>query len=154
VGPELKAGDRAPDFSVVDLSWSRVTLASTGSRARLFSVVPSLDTGICSAQTKRMNDEAARLGDRVGFYTFSMDLPFGSKRWCGDNGVANVTVLADHIDASFGLAYGTLVKERRHESRAIFVLDAQGILRHVEYVKEMAEHPNYEAALAALSKLV
>lgn len=154
VGPELKPGDRAPDFKVVDQGWSPVTLATTGNRARFFSVVPSLDTGICSAQTKRFDEESARLGDAVAFYSISMDLPFGTKRWSAESHAERVAVLSDHIDASFGQAYGTLVKEMRMESRAVFIIDANGIIRYVEYVPEMAQHPNYEAALAALTSLV
>ena len=154
IGPELKAGDRAPEFSVVDTAWQPVTLASTAGKVRVFSVVPSLDTGVCSAQTKRFNEEAARLGDKVAFYTISMDLPYGQKRWCGDAGVTNVTTLADHIHASFSQNYGTLVKEWRVASRAVFVVDAGGIIRYAEYVKEMPDQPNYDAVLAALKKLV
>lgn len=154
VGPRLEPGDKAPDFRVVDQAWSPVTLASTGSRVRVFSVVPSLDTGICSAQTKRVNDAAARLKDTVGFYSISTDLPFAQKRWCSEAAVDLVTTLSDHIETSFGQAYGTLVKEMRIESRAIFILDAQGVIRYVEYVPEIAQHPDYDAALAALAKLV
>ncbi len=154
IGPELKAGDRAPDFSVVDQAWQPVTLASTAGRVRVFSVVPSFDTGVCSAQTKRFNDEAARFGDKVAFYAVSMDLPYGAKRWCGDTGVTKVTTLADHIDASFSQNYGTLVKEWRVASRAVFVVDAEGIIRYAEYVQEMPDQPNYDAVLAVLTKLV
>jgi thiol peroxidase len=103
---------------------------------------------VCDAQTKRFNDEAARLGG-VDFYTVSMDLPFAQKRWCGAFGVDHVKMLSDHRNASFGEHYGTLIKELRIESRAIFVVDGENKVRHVEYVKEVADFPNYEAALAA-----
>jgi thioredoxin-dependent peroxiredoxin len=148
IGPELKPGDTAPDFKVVDLGLNPVTLKDTGSRVRIISVVPSLDTPICDAQTKRFNEEAGKLS-QVDVITVSMDLPFAQKRWCGAFGVDRVKMLSDHMDGSFGTHYGTLIKELRIESRAVFVLDPQNQIRHVEYVKEVADHPNYEAALAA-----
>lgn len=148
LGPELKVGDKAPDFKAVDDSLQEVTLGSTGGGVRIFSVVPSLDTPVCDAQTKRFNDEAGKLGD-VSIYTFSMDLPFAQKRWCGAMGVDHVKMVSDHRDGSFGEAYGTLIKELRIESRAIFVVGADGTIKHAEYVKEVADHPDYDAALAA-----
>ena len=149
LGPELKAGDTAPDFNVVDSTLQGVNLAGTGRGIRVFSVVPSLDTPVCDAQTKRFGDTAKKLAN-VKFFTISMDLPFAQKRWCDAFGVDDVTMLSDHKNASFGESYGTLIKELRIESRAIFVLDDSGNLTHVEYVKEVGEHPNYEAALAAV----
>jgi len=148
IGPELKPGDAAPDFTAVDNSLKPVTLAGTGSNVRIFSVVPSLDTPVCDAQTKRFNEEAARMPG-VDIITVSMDLPFAQKRWCGAFGVDRVKMLSDHKDGSFGSHYGTLIKELRIESRAIFVIDPQNKIRHVEYVKEVADFPNYETALAA-----
>jgi len=148
VGPELKPGDKAPDFSVVDGSLKPVTLSDTGSSVRIFSVVPSLDTPVCDAQTKRFNEEAASLPG-VEIFTVSMDLPFAQKRWCGAFGVNKVKMLSDHKDGSFGASWGTLIKELRIESRAIFVLNKDNSVRYVEYVKEVADFPNYDAALAA-----
>jgi thiol peroxidase len=152
VGPELKPGDPAPDFEVVDNSLNPVNLAATGNAVRIFSVVPSLDTPVCDAQTKRFNDEAGKLPG-VEVYTISMDLPFAQKRWCGAFGVDRVKMLSDHRHASFGQAYGTLIKELRIESRAIFVLDKDNVIRYVEYVKEVADFPDYEAALNAAKAL-
>jgi thiol peroxidase len=152
VGPELKAGDAAPNFETVDNGLQAVDLAKTGSTVRIFSVVPSLDTPVCDAQTKRFNEEAAKLPG-VDIYTVSMDLPFAQKRWCGAFGVDKVKMLSDHRTGSFGSAYGTLIKELRIESRAIFVLDQNNVVKHAEYVKEVADHPNYEAALAAAKEL-
>jgi len=152
LGPELKAGDKAPDFEVVNRSLETVTLAQTGSSVRIFSVVPSLDTPVCDAQTKRFNDEASKLPN-VEIYTVSMDLPFAQARWCGAFGVDKVKMLSDHRNASFGASYGTLIKELRIESRAIFVVDKDNVIRHAEYVKEVADYPNYEAALAAAKSL-
>jgi len=148
IGPELKPGDAAPDFALTDNSLKPVTLADTGHNVRIISVVPSLDTPVCDAQTKRFNEEAAQL-PQVDILTVSMDLPFAQKRWCGAFGVDKVKMLSDHMEGSFGSHYGTLIKELRIESRAIFVLDQQNRIRHVEYVKEVADHPNYETALAA-----
>jgi len=152
VGPELKAGDKAPDFQAVDNALKPVTLASTGNGVRIFSVVPSLDTPVCDAQTKRFNDEAGKLPN-LSIYTFSMDLPFAQKRWCGAFGVDRVKMVSDHASGSFGQSYGTLIKELRILSRAIFVVDKDNTIRHAEYVKEVGEHPNYESALAAARAL-
>ena len=148
IGPELQAGDHAPDFNVVDGTLSTVNLEKTGHNVRILSVVPSLDTPVCDLQTKRFNEEAAKLPG-VDILTVSMDLPFAQKRWCGAFGVDRIKMLSDHRSGSFGEAYGTLIKDLRIESRAIFVLDKDNLIRHVEYVKEVADHPNYDAALAA-----
>jgi thiol peroxidase len=148
MGPELQAGDHAPDFNVVDGTLSAVNLEKTGHNVRIISVVPSLDTPVCDLQTKRFNEEAAKLPG-VDILTISMDLPFAQKRWCGAFGVDRIKMLSDHRTGSFGEAYGTLIKDLRIESRAIFVLDGDNLIRYVEYVKEVADHPNYDAALAA-----
>ncbi|MGE5570879.1 MAG: thiol peroxidase [Rhodospirillales bacterium] len=153
VGPELKVGDKAPDFSCVDNTLKTVTLADTGKRVRIFSVLPSLDTPVCDAQTKRFNEEAAR-APGVDIYTISADLPFAQQRYRNAYGIDNLKMLSDHRDTSFGLNYGTLIKELRLETRAIFVLDQDNVLRHVEYVKELGNHPDYESALAAAKSLI
>ena len=149
VGPELKAGEDAPDFSVVDSSMKPVHLADTEGKTRIFSVVPSLDTPVCDAQTKRFNEEAGKL-ENVDIYTVSMDLPFAQRRFCNSFALDNVKMLSDHKEGSFGESYGTLIKELRILSRAIFVLGPDNKLKYVEYVPEVADHPNYEAALAAV----
>jgi thiol peroxidase len=148
LGPALKPGEKAPDFKAVDDSLKTVDLAGTGNGVRIFSVVPSLDTPVCDAQTKRFNEESGKLPD-VKMYSFSMDLPFAQKRWCGAYGVDHVHMVSDHRDGSFGQAYGTLIKDLRIMSRAIFVVDKNNVIRYAEYVKEVADHPDYEAALAA-----
>lgn len=148
IGPELKTGEPAPDFDAIDDKLQPLTLGSTGSKVRIFSVIPSLDTPVCDAQTKRFNEEAASLPG-VDIYTVSMDLPFAQKRWCGQFGVDHVKMISDHKNGSFGENYGTLIKDLRIESRAIFVVDSSNKLVHVEYVKEVGDHPNYDAALAA-----
>ncbi len=152
VGPEIKAGDRAPGFTVITNDLKPLTLKDTGGKVRIFSVVPSLDTPVCDAQTRRFNEEAAKLAG-VEILTVSMDLPFAQKRWCGAAGVDKIHTVSDHRDASFGLAYGTLIKELRLDARAVFVVDKDDVVRHAQYVKEIAEHPDYDAALAAARKL-
>jgi thiol peroxidase len=152
LGPELKAGEKAPDFEVVTDTLQPVNLEKTGQGVRIFSVIPSLDTPVCDAQTKRFNEEAAKLPG-IEIYTISMDLPFAQKRWCGAFGIDKIKMLSDHRTGSFGEHYGTMIKDLRIESRAIFVLDKDGTIKHVEYVKEVADHPNYEAAMSAAKSL-
>ena len=152
VGPELKVGDKAPDFELIGSDLKPVALGEGGS-VRIFSVVPSLDTPVCDAQTKRFSDEIAKM-DGVEVITVSMDLPFAMSRWCGAFGVDKVKMLSDHKTASFGTNYGTLIEPLRIESRAIFVVDKNNVIQHVEYVSEVADHPNYETALEAAKKSV
>ncbi len=151
-GPELKVGDPAPEFQAVDKSLQPVSLASTGAKVRVFSVVPSLDTPVCDAQTKRFNDEAAKSRE-IDFYTISVDLPFAQNRWCTSFGIDDVKMISDHKFASFGENYGTMIKDWRIESRALFVVDQNNVVQYVEYVPEVAEHPNYDAALAKAREL-
>jgi thiol peroxidase len=153
IGPQLKPGDDAPDFNVVDQALKPVTLKDTGDNVRIISVVPSLDTTVCDAQTRKFNIAAANLPG-VDIITVSVDLPFAQTRWCGAFGVDKVKMLSDYKDVSFGTNYGTLIKELRIESRAIFVLDRENKVRYVEYVKEVADSPNHDAALAAAREAV
>lgn len=149
IGPELKVGDTAPDFELLANDLSTVTLADSKGKVRIISVVPSLDTGVCDAQTRRFNEEASKLGDHVVVLTVSADLPFAQKRWCGAAGVDRVQTLSDHRALSFGDAYGTHIKNIRLESRAVFVVDSGDKLVYAQYVPAAGEHPNYEAALEA-----
>jgi len=153
IGNEVKVGDQAPDFTVLANDLSPVTLQDSEGKIRLFSVVPSLDTGVCDAQTRRFNEEAGNLGDNVVIYTVSVDLPFAQKRWCGAAGIDAVQTVSDHRDLSFGEAYGVYIKELRLLARAVFVVDATGKVTYVEYVPEATDHPNYEAAIAAVKAL-
>src|SRR3989338_3111451 len=150
IGPELKAGDKAPDFKLLAGDLSEVTLASSKGKTRLISVVPSLDTPVCDLQTKRFNEEAGKLPSDVVVFAVSCDLPFAQKRWCGAANASKIQTLSDHRDTSFGKAYGVLIKELRLLSRSIFIIDANDKIQYVEYVKEVTEHPNYEKALASL----
>ncbi len=151
-GPEITVGSKAPDFQAVGQDLSPVTLRTFAGKTLLISVVPSLDTPVCDAQTKRFNQEASKLPN-VAILTISMDLPFAQKRWCGAAGIDKVTVVSDYKDASFGKAYGVLIKELRLLSRSIFLVDRSGTITYVEYVPEVTSHPNYDAALAAAKKL-
>jgi len=153
-GPELKVGDKAPDFVLNKDLMTEVTLADFEGKIKLISVVPSLDTGVCDAQTRRFNKEAAALGEDVVILTVSVDLPFAQARWCGAAGVDKVITLSDYKNRSFGLAYGVLIKELQLDMRSIFVLDRDNKLVYVEYVKEMSEHPDYEKALSAVKSLI
>ena len=152
VGPELKAGDAAPDFKALSSGLAPVTLADTGSKARLFSVVPSLDTGVCSAQTKKFDEELAALGDKVAAYTVSLDLPFAQARFCGAENVQNMTTLSDVHDHSFGNAYGVMIEGLPLPllARSVFVIDKAGKVAYAEYVKEVTSSPDFAAAMAAL----
>ena len=150
-GNELKAGDAAPDFSLQGADMSEVSLATTAGKTRIIATVPSLDTPVCAQETKQFNDHVKELPELV-VQVVSMDLPFGQKRWCGAEGVENVATLSAHRCTKFGEDYGVLIKGSpldRCLARAIFVVGPDNKLKHVEYVGEIAEHPNYEAALAA-----
>ncbi|WP_102026774.1 thiol peroxidase [Salirhabdus sp. Marseille-P4669] len=147
VGEEIKVGDKAPNFTVLANDLSPKTLDDFKG-PKLISVVPSLDTGVCDAQTRKFNEEASNLGN-VQILTISMDLPFAQGRWCGANGVENVTTLSDHRDASFGKAFGVLIEDMRLLARAVFVLNSENEVTYVEYVSEATNHPDYEAALNA-----
>ncbi|MCX7571572.1 thiol peroxidase [Tumebacillus sp. DT12] len=148
VGNEVKVGDQAPNFTVLANNLTPVTLEDSKGSVRIISVVPSVDTGVCDAQTRRFNEEAANLGD-VKILTVSVDLPFAQGRYCGAAGIENVQTLSDHRDLSFGHAYGVVIKELRLLARATFVIDKNDKLVHVEYVPEVTTHPDYEAAIAA-----
>lgn len=154
VGPELKAGDAAPDFVVSKNLLEDSSLSDYAGKIKLISVVPSLDTGVCDAQTRRFNSEAAGLGDEVVILTISTDLPFAQARWCGAAGIDRVITLSDHKETAFGQAYGVLIKEFRLDMRSIFVVDKNDKLAYVEYLGEMSEHPDYEAAIAAVKELL
>ncbi len=150
VGPELKPGDAAPEFTLINNKFEPITLETYAGKPLLISVVPSLETGLCTKQTMRFNEEAAALGDQVGFVTVSADLPFAQARWCGHNNADHMLTLSDHRDMSFGAAYGTYVRDFRIESRAVFVIDGNGTVTHAEYVPTAGHEPNYDSALEAI----
>ncbi|MCM3387464.1 thiol peroxidase [Ureibacillus chungkukjangi] len=154
IGNEVKVGEKAPDFTVLANDLSPVTLKDSEGKVRLISVVPSLDTGVCDAQTRRFNEEVVALGDGVAFYTVSVDLPFAQKRWCAAAGLEGAQTVSDHKDLSFGKAYGVYMEELRLLARSVFVIDSEGTVTYAEYVSEGTSHPNYEAAIEAVKALI
>jgi thiol peroxidase len=146
IGPEIKVGDTAPNFKVLNSSLQEVTLDQFKGKTLIISVAPSLDTPVCSLQTQRFNKEIPQLPAGVEVITISADLPFAQARFCGAEGVKMLT-LSDHRDMAFGDAYGTHIKELRLETRSVFVVGKDGKIKHVEIVKEVTEHPNYDEAL-------
>jgi thiol peroxidase len=153
VGHQVIVGDKAPDFIVIDNNLATVRFLSYRGKLCIISSVPSLDTPVCDIETRKFNAEASRLGPDVSILTISMDLPFAQKRWCGAAGVERVQTLSDHRDASFGLAYGMLIKELRLLARAVFLVDQRATLRYVQLVKEVTNEPDYEAIWNALKKM-
>jgi thiol peroxidase len=155
LGNALKPGDKAPEVELATgfLAKSNL-LADTAGKIRLVSVVPSIDTSVCDAQTRRMNQEASNLGEQVVVVTVSVDLPMAQKRWCGAAGVERVLMLSDYLNMDFGKAYGTAVPDLGAEQRSIFVIDADDTVRYVEYVPGIGQHPNYDAALDAVRALL
>ncbi|MBW5445087.1 thiol peroxidase [Cohnella sp. CFH 77786] len=154
IGPELKAGDQAPDFNLNKNLLETASLKDYAGKIKLISVVPSIDTGVCDAQTRRFNEEAAGLGENVVILTVSADLPFAQSRWCAAAGVERVVLLSDYKGNTFGQAYGVLIKELALDMRSIFVVDANDKITYVEVLEEMTEHPDYDAAIAAVKALL
>ncbi len=154
LGPELKVGDKAPNFSVVDNSLAGVTLASSVGKIRVISAVPSLDTPVCDTETRRFNQEAAGLPGDVLVLTVSLDLPFAQKRWCGAAGIDKVITLSDYRERSFGQNYGVLIKELLLLTRAIFVVDAHDVIRYIQIVPEVTSEPDYAAVISAVKSLL
>ena len=154
VGPELKEGDAAPDFNVVDNSLAPVNLASYAGKVKIISAVPSLDTPVCDTETRRFNQEAAGLPENVAVLTISVDLPFAQKRWCGAAGIDRVVTLSDYRDRSFGLGYGVFIDELKLLARSIFVVDGSNVIRYIQHVPEVTQEPDYAAVLAAVRQLL
>jgi len=149
LGPELAVGEPVPDFRVVDAAFEPVRLSDFSDKVRFISAVPSLDTGVCAAQTKRFNDELARLPSDLVVITVSMDLPFAQKRFCEAEKVEGLVMTSDHVWREFGLAYGVLIKDLGLLARSIFVVGKDGKLLYKQVVPELTDHPDYDAALAA-----
>jgi thiol peroxidase len=153
LGPEIKVGQKAPNFKLLTIDSTNVELSQTKGKVRLLSVVHSLDTQVCDLQTQRFEEEAAKFKDVV-IYAISMDLPFAQARYCGAHNIISLQTLSDHREASFGRAYGVLIEELRLLSRAIFIIDRDDTVRYVEYVPEVTRHPDYDKAIEALKKVV
>jgi thioredoxin-dependent peroxiredoxin len=150
IGPDLKAGQKAPEFTVQGQDWAAFAgLAKTEGKVRVIAALPSLDTEVCDRETRRFNTEAAALSNDIAILVISTDLPYAQKRWCGAAGVDQVTVLSDHMTVDFGIKYGCLIKEGRVLRRAVFVVDRSGKLTYVAYMPALGEEPNYADVLAA-----
>jgi thiol peroxidase len=153
VGDEVQVGQKAPNFEILANDLSPVKLSDSAGKVRILSVVPSLDTPVCDTQTRKFNEHAAALGEDVEIITISADLPFAQSRWCGAAGVDQVTTLSDHREVSFGTGYGLLIKELRLLTRALLVIDREGIIQYIQIVGELTNEPNYDEALEAARKL-
>ncbi len=153
LGPEIKVGQKAPDFNLIGPDWKEVNLSQSKGKVRLLSVVHSLDTPVCNLQTEEFEDQASKFKNLV-IYTISMDLPFAQARYIQEHKIKLVKTLSDYKEASFGAAYGVLIKESRLLRRAIFIIDEKGAVRYVEYVKEVATPPDYDKAIAALKAVL
>lgn len=145
---QVKVGDTAPDFLVVDNTLKDLTLGDTKGK-RIFVTVPSLDTSVCDMEVRKFNEEASKLED-VTVYVVSMDLPFAQVRWCGNAGVDRVKTVSDYKQKSFGKNYGALIEEFCFLTRAIFVVDENNKITYVEYCKDVINEPDYESALNAV----
>jgi thiol peroxidase len=152
IGPELKVGDKAPEFKLIGTDVRTVTLAETAGKVRLLASVFSLDTPVCDGEMRRFSKELGKL-DGVELLVVSMDLPAAQGRWCGGTGLGNARALSDYRDRAFGPAYGVLIQEVMLHSRAVFVIDKNDMIRYAEYVKEVGDQPDFEAALAAAQGL-
>jgi len=152
-GNEVKVGDTAPDVEVLANDLSPVKLSGFRGKVCVICSVPSLDTPVCDTQTRKFNEQAASLGDDVVVLTISMDLPFAQQRWCGSANAEYVQTLSDHRKAEFGNGFGVLIKELRLLARAVFVMDAEGIIRYIQIVDELTDEPDYEAVLKAVKEI-
>ncbi|MGO9378545.1 MAG: thiol peroxidase [Dissulfurispiraceae bacterium] len=153
IGQDLKVGDKAPDFTVLDSDLKEVGLMDFKGKIKIISVTPSLDTPVCDLQARRFNQEAAGFADNVAVLNISMDLPFAIARFCNSAGIDKVKTLSDHRDASFGTAYGVLIKELRLLARAIFIIDRDDVIKLKEIVPEVTNHPDYECVVKLIKKL-
>ena len=154
VGNEVRLGDTAPEFEVLNGNLEPVTLSRFRGKVCVIISAPSIDTPVCDREARRFNEEATGLGDDVVVLAISMDLPFAQKRWCAAAGVENIQLLSDHRDAAFGRAFGVLIKELRLLARTVFIVDRAGTVRYVQYVKETTEEPDYDEVLRALPQVV
>ncbi len=154
IGTEKKIGEKADNFTVLDKELKEISLKDFTGKIKLISVTPSLDTPVCDIQARRFNQEAAKLPDDVVIMNISMDLPFAISKFCTTAGIDKVKAYSDHRDASFGNAYGVLIKELRLLARSIFIIDRDDTIRYIELVPELSQHPDYDKALAELRKLI
>jgi len=153
VGESLQVGQKAPDFELTGTDMAPKTLQDFSGKVKILEVVPSLDTSVCDQETRTFNEKAAELGDQIAILTISMDLPMAQSRWCGAAGVDRVTCLSDYKTHHFGYDYGLRIKELGLLARAVIVVDQNDVIRHMELVPEIADEPDYDAALKAAREL-
>lgn len=153
IGNETKKGDTAPDFTVINNELKPVSLSDFNGKIKILSVFPSVDTGVCSKQNHRFNEEASKLSDDIVILAISNDLPFALSRFCGAEGIDKVITLSDHKDLDFSMKYGFLIEEMRLLARGVVVLDKENKVQHVEYVPEIGQEPDYEAAIKAAKNI-
>ena len=154
LGTRPSTGSTAVDFTVTCNDLSKTSLSDFKGKVCIISAVPSLDTSVCDIQTRKFNEQAVALGEDVAVLTISMDLPFAQARWCGAAGLDKAITLSDHRDASFATKYGLLIKELRLITRAVIVIDKEGIVKYQQIVPEMTDEPDYQAAVDAAKQLI
>jgi thiol peroxidase len=153
LGDEVKVGEIAPEFTSVVPGWGTVNpLQESRGKVVILSAVPSLDTDVCDRETRRFNEEAARLSDDIRIYTISTDTPMAQKRWCGAAGIDKVKVVSDVVDTEFGLKYGVLIKERHYLRRSVFIVGRDGRLTYVNYLPTLGQEPDYDEVINAAKK--
>jgi thiol peroxidase len=152
-GTEVKTGEKAPAFTVLEKDLSPVSLSDFAGKVKIISVTPSLDTPVCDLQARKFNDDAKTLPANIVVLNISMDLPFAVARFAKDAGAERIRTLSDYRDGAFGKAYGVLIKELRLLSRSVFVIDKKDVIRYIELVPEITNQPDYDKALAAAKKL-
>ncbi len=152
LGTMCKLGDVAQDFTVVNQNLEEDKLSNYDGKVKILSVFPSIDTGVCATQNRKFNEEAAKLGDDIVILSISNDLPFAQKRFCGAEGIDNVIMLSDYQQVDFGTKYGFLIGGLRLLARGIVVIDKNNIIRHIEYVSEITDEPDYDTALSIAKK--
>lgn len=150
LGDEVKVGQLAPEFTSVVPGWTSVNpIQESKGKVIIISAVPSLDTDVCDRETRRFNEEAAKLGEDIVIYTISTDSPMAQKRWCGASGVDKVKIVSDMVETDFGLKYGIVIKERRYLRRSVFIVGRDGKLTYVNYLPALGEEPNYDEVIMA-----
>lgn len=153
-GEVVKVSDKAPDFKAVNNDLSSFDSKENQGKVVVYSVVPSIDTGVCSLQARTFNEEAEKLGDNVIVITVSCDLPFAQKRFCAQEGIKNSISISDYKDHDFGKKYGFLIEDLALLSRGVVIVDKNGKIAYTEYVKEVTNEVNFEAALDAVKALI
>jgi thiol peroxidase len=154
IGPELRVGDKAPEFRMHDKGFNDVHLADSAGHVRFFSVIPSLDTSVCAIQTQKFNEQLAKFENKADLFTVSAELPYNQKRYCSDHNITSLQPLSDHYDMSFANAYGLHIKERRYHARAVIIVDKSDRISYIEVLPDIVQEPDYDKAIAALEKTI